>query len=262
MSWLADLDTETLARELSAGRVIALVPIGSTEPHGPHLPLGTDALLSVEVCVRAAKALTEAGRRTLIAPPIAYGVTRYARDFRGAIGVSEATLTGLLLDVARGLLDDGFAHVAFVNNHIEPEHAQAITAAFEVLEAERGPFAISFPNQLTKRWGRTLTDEYKRGDCHAGRYETSLVMSARPDLVGDAASLPKLDVSLSAAAKDGEKPSFLGLGMARAYTGAPAEATKDEGEDTYARLVHMVVTEISERASDDDDTAEHAQVRP
>jgi creatinine amidohydrolase len=150
--------------------------------------------------------------------------------------------------VGRALLDDGFAHVCFVNNHLEPEHASAVDAAVQMLEAERGQAAVSFPNQLQKRWGRTLTDEYKRGDCHAGRYETSLVMAARPELVGDAGALPKLDISLAAAIQRGEKPTFASLGMTRAYTGAPAEATAEEGRDTYARLVTMVVTEINERS--------------
>lgn len=257
---LSELDTETLAKTLASGRAIALVPIGSTEPHGPHLPLATDAILSVETCVRAARVLTDKGRTTLVAPTVAYGVTRYARDFRGAIGVSAATLTALLLDVGRALLADGFSHVAFVNNHLEPEHAEAIDAAFQTLEAEHGPNAVSFPNQLTRRWARTLTDEFKRGDCHAGRYETSLVLATRADLVGDSALLPKLDISLSAALREGDV-TFAGIGMTRAYTGAPAEGTAAEGESTYAKLVTMVVTEVAERASDDDDTAEHAGVR-
>jgi creatinine amidohydrolase len=233
---------------LAGGRVVALVPIGSTEPHGPHLPLATDALLSVEVCLRAAKALAAQGKTALVAPAVCYGVTRYAKDFRGAIGISEGTLTALLVDIGHALLADGFAHVCFVNNHLEPEHAAAIGAALQKLESERGQPAVSFPNQLQRRWGRTLTDEYKRGDCHAGRYETSLVMAARPELVGDR-TLPTLDISLSAAIQRGEKPTFASLGMTRAYTGAPAEATAAEGEDSYSRLVTMVVTEISERAS-------------
>lgn len=257
---LADLDTETLARVLAGGKAIALVPIGSTEPHGPHLPLSTDVLLSEETCLRAARILADKGRPTLVTPAVAFGVTRYARDFRGAIGVTPATLTALLVDVGRALLDDGFSHVAFVNNHLEPEHAAAIEAAFQTLEAERGPFSISFPNQLTRRWGRTLTEEFKRGDCHAGRYETSLVLATRADLVGDAALLPKLDISLAAALREGDV-TFAGIGMTRAYTGAPAEGTAEEGESTYAKLATMVVTEIAERASDDDDTAEHAGVR-
>jgi creatinine amidohydrolase len=244
------MSTEALAERLRAG-AIALLPIGSTEPHGPHLPLATDVVLSDEACRRAADELAARGRHALVAPSIAYGVTRYARDFRGAIGVSEATLESLLLDVGGALLDDGFVHVAFVNNHLEPEHVATIARAVGRLAQARGRARVSFPNPLDRRWGRTLTDEFKRGDCHAGSYETSLVLAARPDLVDAraASELPALSISLATAIRDakGAAVTFAGIGMERAYTGAPAAASRVEGESTYARLVGMIVTEIEER---------------
>ena len=251
---LADFATEALAAFLDEARAkggaVALLPIGSTEPHGPHLPLSTDIVLSEEACRRATRALAERGIPALVAPPIAYGVTRYAAGFRGAVGVSEATLVGLLTDVARALLDDGFVHVALVNNHLEPEHVATIERAAAQIATERGGRCISFPNQLTRRWGRTLTDEFKRGDCHAGRYETSLVLAARPDLVdsGVARGLESLPISLSQAitATSGAPVRFAEIGMNRAYTGAPAEATAAEGETTYERLVEMITTEVTE----------------
>jgi creatinine amidohydrolase len=251
---LADLSTESLASLLDEARArggaVALLPIGSTEPHGPHLPLSTDILLSEEVCRRAARALADRAIAALVAPPIGYGVTRYAAGFRGAIGVSEATLVGIVSDVARALLDDGFVHVALVNNHLEPEHVTAVERAAAAVAVERGTSRISFPNQLTRRWGRTLTDEFKRGDCHAGRYETSLVLATRPDMVDDGAAkhLAALPISLSQAiaAAEGAPVRFADIGMKRAYTGAPAEATAAEGETTYARLVEMIVTEVTE----------------
>jgi creatinine amidohydrolase len=251
---LAAFSTEELAGFLRVARahggVVALLPIGSTEPHGPHLPLSTDILLSEEVCRRAASALANIGTLALIAPPIAYGVTRYASGFRGAIGVSEGTLVALISEVSRALLDDGFVHVALVNNHLEPEHVAAIERAAAAISAERGTSCISFPNQLTRRWGRTLTEEFKRGDCHAGRYETSLVLATRPDLVDDDAAkqLAALPISLSQAigVANGAQVRFADIGMDRAYTGAPAEATTAEGETTYTLLVEMIVTEVTE----------------
>ena len=140
-------------------------------------------MLSEEACGRAARDLEGRGIAALVAPSISYGVTRYAAGFKGAIGISEATLIALVTDVARALLADGFAHVTLVNNHLEPEHVAAIERAAAAMSAEHGAGRVSFPNQLTRRWGRTLTDEFKRGDCHAGRYETSLMLAARPDLV-------------------------------------------------------------------------------
>ncbi|MGZ3473367.1 MAG: creatininase family protein, partial [Polyangiales bacterium] len=252
---LAELSTDDLSAMVEAGPAIVLVPIGSTEPHGPHLPLATDAILSDEACLRAARTLRDRGTPAVIAPTIPYGVTHYAQGFRGAIGVREDTLVDLLVDVGRALLDDGFAHVSFVNNHLEPEHVAAIEKAVQAISDERGPACISFPNQLSKRWGRTLTEEFKRGDCHAGSYETSLVLAARGDLVRQdlARDLPKLSISLSEAirAARGAPVTFAAIGMNRAYTGAPAEGSREEGERTYGKLVEMIVSEITERMAEE-----------
>ena len=248
--WLADLTTDELAALLALGPAVALLPVGSTEPHGPHLPLSTDALLSEQVCIRAAQELHTRKIHTLIAPTIAYGVTRYARGFRGALSLRPSTLEALLVDVIGALLDDGFAHVALVNNHLEPEHAATLRGAAGQVAAARGAGRVSFPDQLTRRWGRTLTEEFKRGDCHGGRYETSLVQAARPELVRPSArELPALPISLATAIRQaaGAPVTFAEIGMDRAYTGAPAEATPQEGEETYGRLAAMVVTEILER---------------
>lgn len=252
---MGELTTEELAALVSGGNAVALVPLGSTEPHGPHLPLVTDVVLSDEACLRAARSLRDRGLPTAVAPSIAYGVTRYARGFRGAIGLREETLIALLADVGRALLDDGFAHVAFVNNHLEPEHVDAIDRAVQEIRDERGPTCVSFPNQLGKRWGRTLTDEFKQGNCHAGQYETSLVLAAREELVRRELliDLPPLPISLSAAirAADGKDLTFAEIGMERAYTGAPAHGSREEGEQSYLRLVEMIVTEVQEHLAEE-----------
>ena len=219
---------------------VAIVPVWSVEPHGPHLPLETDTMISVACAERAVAALASEGIHAVVAPSVPYGVTEYARDFAGAVGVPAEALTAFLRSVAGSLLATGFAHVCFVNNHLEPAHDAAVRAA--IAELPDGAASVACP--LTRRWGRTLSDEFKRGDCHAGRYETSLVLAAG-GAVEDASALPTIGLSLSDGIKAG-KTSFAAIGMTRAYTGAPSEATASEGQDLYAKLVTMVVTEIRE----------------
>lgn len=247
---LAELTYEQV-EAVCRGRAVAIVPVGSVEPHGPHLPLDTDTTISETCAARAVDVLAKEGITAVVAPSVPYGVTDYASGFAGAIGVPAPVLTPLLRSIAEKLLACGFQHVCFVNNHLEPAHDAAVRAAIAELPPGRGSVACP----LTRRWGRTLSDEFKRGDCHAGRYETSLVMAAGRPLPGDAA-LPTLGLSLAAAIKEGKK-TFAEIGMTRAYTGAPSEATTAEGDDLYARLVTMVVTEITEglAAADPDEAA-------
>ena len=241
--WLARMTSPQLAA-LVAGdrRVIALVPIGSTEPHGPHLALATDVAISEAACARAAPRLDAAGLAAVIAPAVAYGVTECAAGFAGAVSVPAATLTAFVRAIADGLLATGCAHVCLVNNHLEPAHDAAVRAA----AAGAAPGTISVACPLTRRWGRTLTAEFKSGACHAGQYETSIVLAADAALVDEAAraSLPPVPISLSDALRAGVA-TFTAMGLDRAYAGDPAAATASEGDHSLERLADMIVGEIT-----------------
>jgi creatinine amidohydrolase len=239
---LADWTTEELAATLAGSTpCVALVPVGSVEPHGPHLPLATDTIIGDEAARRAAVALGARGVVALVAPAVPYGVTRYAEGFAGAISVPAEVLTPFLRAIVAGYLDAGFAHVCLVNNHLEPEHDAAVRAA--IAEVSSGQASVACP--LARRWGRTLSPEFKSGACHAGRYETSLVLAARPEAVGPRDALPSLAISLSDGIRAG-LTRFRAMGLERAYTGAPAEASIDEGESLYERLTAMIVAEVEE----------------
>jgi creatinine amidohydrolase len=238
---LASLTYEEVAELCRGGRAVAIVPVGSVEPHGPHLPLGTDTTISETCAARAVERLDSVGIPAVVAPSVPYGVTDYASGFAGAIGVPAEALTAMLRGIAEKLLATGFAHVCFVNNHLEPAHDVAVRASIAGLPD--GCASVACP--LTRRWGRTLSEEFKRGDCHAGRYETSLVMAAGGAVRAGFADLPTLGLSLADAIRSG-KTTFADIGMDRAYTGAPRDGTRAEGDDLYELLVAMVTTEIRE----------------
>ena len=105
-------------------RAIALVPIGTTEPHGPHLPLDTDVTIAQAQARRAAAWLEELGQTALVLPPVAYGVTHFAEGFAGRFSVRPGTLWNLLEDLVDSLEEQGVWHVVFVNGHLEPAHVQ------------------------------------------------------------------------------------------------------------------------------------------
>lgn len=239
---LAALTTVELAERLAAGPTVALVPVGSTEPHGPHLGLGTDVAISQAACTRAVALLAAQGTAALVAPAVPYGVTDCAAGFAGAVSVPAPVLTAFLGAVCDGLLAQGFAQVCLVNNHLEPDHDAAVRAA----AAGRPQVTVACP--LTRRWARTLSDEFKSGACHAGRYETSIVLAAEPALVDDAAraALPPVPISLSQQLGAGVT-TFAAMGLDRAYAGDPAAATADEGHAQIDRLAAMIAGEVAER---------------
>jgi creatinine amidohydrolase len=237
---LDELTSPQLAALVAQRTTVALLPVGAVEPHGPHAPLGTDTLISAGMCRRAAQALAgDADVQVVVAPALHYGVTRYGAAFPGAVGVSEATLHALVVDVCSALLEQGVRGVVVVNNHLEPEHVATLRRAADALPRVR-------LLDLTRRANaQRLTQEFRDGSCHAGQYETSLVLADAPELVDRErmAALPANRVDLPAAMAGGAR-DFVALGMADAYCGAPADATADEGEATFAALTEMLVEAV------------------
>ncbi len=241
---LAELTTVAVEALLALPHPVALLPVGSTEPHGPHLPLATDTLLSEHTCVLAARALRARGVAAVACPPLPYGVTHYADGFAGAISLSAATTEAMLRELCAAHRAAGFERVVVVNHHLEPAHLDAVTRAVA------GVDGALFPTQLSRRWGRLLGEEFKKGECHAGSYESSLVLAARPELVDEAvrAELAEVPISLSKAMREG-LTTFKAMGAARGYFGNPSAASAEEGRELYAHLVEMVVTEVCESLS-------------
>jgi creatinine amidohydrolase len=235
----SELTTAAADALLRRDRVpVLLLPVGTVEPHGPHAPLGTDVLLATELCERTARALADDPVvRAFVLPAVPYGVTRYAAAFRGAVSVSADTLTAFVVEACRSLVDDGFGQIAIVNCHFEPEHVLALRA----VEADFGGGGVRLFDLTRRALASRLTDEFRRGSCHAGSYETSLVLSSRPELIDveAAAALPAVEVNMPAEMQSG-RTDFIAMGMQHAYCGDPAAATAAEGDETYAVLVEML----------------------
>lgn len=246
----ADLTTRELDAIATGNRLpVLLQPVGAVEPHGPHAPLSTDLLIAAGHCERVAAALADDPQlRVLVLPQLPYGVTRYGSAFRGAVSVSEEALHAMLCDVCRSLARDGFRHVVVVNHHFEPEHVATLRRVVADIEAA-GESRVVLLDLTRRRNAERLTDEFRRGSCHAGRYETSLVLAERADLVDARAmrTLPALEVSMPAEMAAG-KASFPAMGMEDAYCGAPAEATAQEGEETFTALAAILEEAIRELA--------------
>jgi creatinine amidohydrolase len=234
------------AREAIKRGAVMILPVGSTEAHGPHLPLATDVIISEEMSRRAAEKLMGHGVDAFVLPPLSYSVTDFSADFAGTITIKKETAVALIRDICVSLYGQGARLVVVANSHLEPEHVASINVAIEQVKAETGR-AVAFPDKRRRRWAATLTEEFRRGDCHAGAYETSLVMAARPELVREQEreALERVPISIAEKIREGAR-TFTEAGGSEAYFGNPREASREEGEATYAALSDMIVITVME----------------
>jgi creatinine amidohydrolase len=243
MTSFADLTSPQVAALLQSERTpVLLLPVGAIEPHGPHAPLSTDPIISAGMCERAARRLDgDQSVHALVLPPLPYGVTRCAAAFPGAVGIGEQTLHALLVDVCVSLADQGFRWIVVVNNHFEPEHVETLRRAVGSVE-ERTGVRVGYLDLLRRRNAERLTEEFRSASCHAGQYETSLVLADRPELVdaGRLAGLAPVWIDMVEAMAAGRR-DFVAMGMVEAYCGAPAAATAAEGEATFETLTELLV---------------------
>lgn len=225
---LSDL-TWVDVRDLDGARVVALLPIGAVEAHGPHLPLATDVIIARAWAESGARKLAAHRFHPLLLPPVAFTTAAFAAAFPGTISVRPATVAALLVDIATSLHRGGLGTLALVNAHFDPAHLEALGAACDAIR-ERELMTVVFPDLTKRPWGGRLTDEFKSGASHAGQYEGSIVMARAPELVREAirGALPPNPASLSDAIRDGNR-TFTEAGGPEAYFGDPARATAEEG---------------------------------
>ena len=232
----------------SGRRALAILPCGATEAHGPHLPLSTDVIISETMALHALAALEQGGYAVAILPSLAYMPAAFAAAFSGTITVSAEAAKGLVLDIAMSLKAQGFACLALANSHFDPANVAMLRAAADEVRARGLP--VAFPDFTRRKLAQALTEEFRSGACHAGQYETSLVMAARPDLVNEAArsQLDDNPASLTDAFARGAR-SFSEAGGPEAYFGYPRHASAAEGVESYKIMAALLVEAISEAMS-------------
>jgi creatinine amidohydrolase len=235
MSW-------TEVEEAQKERLIALLPVGTTEAHGPHLPVGTDTIIAVELARRGVKKLEERGLHALIAPPVTFSVSELGAEFPGTISLPAETVVALVRDLCIEL-SKKFRAVAIVNVNQEAAHMGALKKAVE--EANGRGASACLTDFAKKRWVDQLGEAFAAGD-HGGSFQTSLMMVAAPDQVREREriSLPPMD-GLAAALKKGAK-TFAEAGGEDAYFGDPTDASSEAGEASFEALAGILGLAVAE----------------
>lgn len=223
---------EMTMREFEAGLELTrtvLIPFGSVEEHGPHLPLSTDTYEAYEVCKKAALQ-----RPLFVAPPVHYGNCRSTACHPGTVSISTGTLKALFIDVVTSLRIHGMQNFVALTGHAGGAHCMALQDAGEELLVRFDDISVAVVSEydLAKEQGRGLIET--AGDAHAGEIETSRILHSHPHLVKGTA--PREFPTFPPGILVRDKRRYWPGGV----WGDPGKATTDKG----ARLEEMVITSL------------------
>ncbi|MDI6895255.1 MAG: creatininase family protein [Bacillota bacterium] len=170
-------------RQYLAHKDIVVVPAGAVEQHGFHLPLGTDAMVAIQLAL-------DAGRDVgvVVAPPVWYGWSPHHMAYPGTVSLQPDTLISVVNDVCLSLVQHGFRKIVIVNGHRQANLAPLQIAAAAVRQRTGAYVAIVDPFLIGELAARRLRRSAPGGIGHADELETATMMVIRPDLV-DRASL-------------------------------------------------------------------------
>ncbi|MHA1607515.1 MAG: creatininase family protein [Candidatus Freyarchaeota archaeon] len=207
-----------------------IVPFGSVEEHGPHLPVSTDTIITLELVSKAAE---ETG--FLVAPTLNYGVCRSTRSFPGTISLKFETLKQVTIDILSELVECGFKRIVLFSFHASNAHLTAIKEAaysFTIRNRSVKVFFVSsldFASENIPKILETLPQ-------HACEAETSLMLFLKPELVHMDKATDEVPQS----------PPFLVTPTGRPWMktgvmGYPTKATKEKGEQLFTLMVNRLI---------------------
>ncbi len=174
---VTNITMEAFERGLSRTRTV-IVPFGSVEEHGMHLPLGTDTFHAYELAKKTASKIP-----VFVMPPMWYGLCRSTSMHPGTIGISSTSLRMVVMDMCRSMYGQGLRNFILLSGHAGGTHMSTILDSADTLmeELQDARFAVLSILDLIAGLEKGIVET--KGDAHAGEVETSLIQYLKPDLI-------------------------------------------------------------------------------
>jgi len=156
-----------------------IIPVGSLEAHGPHLPLGTDTIEVYEIAKTAARLVD-----VFVAPPLFYGICRSTSKHPGTVGTRGNTLRNLIRDIVKSLHSNNLKNFIIISGHASSVHLAALQEVGESMLEEMPSdvnIAVVSAYALAQQAASNICET--DNDSHAGEIETSLILYLKPHLV-------------------------------------------------------------------------------
>ena len=205
-----------------------IIPIGTVEEHGSHLPLATDTIQAMELAKRVSQRMN-----VFIAPPLHYGFCRSTRCHPGTIGISAGALRMMIRDIVKSFHLHGLRSFMMLSGHAGELHMAALNEAGEELLEEIPGISIAVLSEMDLFLDKGILVETE-DDIHAGEIETSMMLYIRPELVKGRASKEYPTFPKPILVRDKRKYWPGGV------WGYPSKASRDKGE----KMIHLAVDKV------------------
>jgi creatinine amidohydrolase len=178
------LRADELRQAAASPETVVILPTGSLEQHGPHLPVEVDSVLVEAVALASARAMAQRGGRALVLPVLWTGISEHHMSLGGTVSLDAASFIAVVGQVCRSVARHGFRRIALLNGHGGNEWALRV-AADELTPALGLPVvALTYWNVAAAGIAEVLTAQARL--LHACEAETSMMQALRPELVARA----------------------------------------------------------------------------
>lgn len=222
--------TWTEVRDLLPKTQVGIIPTGSTEQHGPHLPLQSDITFCLYLCKKAA---VDTYPLALVSPPVAIGLSKHHMKFAGTLSLTPETFINVIYEIAASLQHHGITKVAIINGHGGNQNAIKIAAKTIYDRLNMAAASLSYWDLLPTEVAQKVVETPVPG--HSCEFETSLSYVIQPELIRNNAIVDSDHIKLNRYQKLMAKSSIeiCSTGVPR---GDPRLASREKGEQLIDAL--------------------------